>query len=62
MLTNLEIEVEVHYDTTLPEPDVGWPGSLDIYLVTLRGQEIMHLLSESEIEGLLIAVECSHDD
>ena len=57
-ITYVEVDGEeldgckVYYDSSPPEPDVGWPGGLDIEGVEYKGEDITGKVSSEEMESL----------
>ena len=48
-----ELDVEVNYDASPAEPDVNWPGGLDIESVIYQGKDIFGKLTKEEVDNLL---------
>ena len=48
-----ELDVEVNYDASPAEPDVNWPGGLDIESVIYQGKDIFGRLTAEEVDNLL---------
>ena len=45
-----EHEVRVFYDISPPEPDVNWPGDLEIYAVVIEDDNIIDEISDEWLD------------
>lgn len=45
--------VEVNYDASEAEPDVGYGGGLDIESIIYKGRDLLGLISKEELDSLI---------
>ena len=46
-------DCEVNYDASEAEPDVGYPGGLDIESVIHKGIDVLPMLTKAELDNLI---------
>ena len=62
-ITYVEVDGEelnqcrVYYDASPAEPDVNWPGGLDIECVEYRTEDVTSKVSSEEMDSLLMRTE-----
>lgn len=49
--------VQVHFDSSPPEPDVNWPGGFELECAMLNGHDLMEDMTDEEIEQLSMRVQ-----
>ena len=48
----IELPINISWEATPPEPDVNWPGSLEITSVLFGRAELIDYLSDQDIEEM----------
>ena len=62
-ITFVEVDEEeldpckVYYDASPAEPDVNWPGGLDIESIEYKGHDVTSKVSDEEMDSLLMRTE-----
>jgi len=50
-------DVTVWFDSSPPEPDVGWPGGFDLERVMLGDRDLMGEMTDRELDDLSMRVQ-----
>ena len=50
-------DVTVWFDSSPPEPDVGWPGGFDLERVMLGDRDLMGEMTDRELDDLSMRIQ-----